>query len=188
MCSVCEEYQPRVCGRQQTAGTASILQLSEIWDCTPEKCCCSPRRRRFYPRASSPHLAHLVSKVDLLKYGYTRLHLTLRHKLEEAGIRGQEELMGSTSQTANITFARLFGVFLRLFGSTLLLLRLSLRYFYRDKHHMCDQQAGSSVGPQTWQQTAPHRDREETQKNLDHVNYKLCKALPLLSHQIVSSC
>lgn len=93
--------------------------------------------------------------------------------------------MGSTRQTANITLAWLFGVFFILF-CFMLLLCLPLWYFYRDKHHMCDQQAGLGVGPYAWQQTAPHRDREETQKNPDHVNYKLCKALPFLSHQKVS--
>lgn len=96
--------------------------------------------------------------------------------------------MGSASPTANIALAWLFGVFFRLFCFVLLLLHLSLWYFYGDNHHMCDQQAGLGLRPQAWQQSAPHGDREETQKNPDHVNYKLCKALPLLSHQKVSSC
>lgn len=82
--------------------------------------------------------------------------------------------MGSASPTANVKLAWLFGVFFRSFCFVLLLQHLSLWYFY--KHHMCDQQAGLGLRPPSWQQSAPQGDREETQKNPDHVNYKLSNA------------
>lgn len=90
---VCEEYQPRVCGRQQTFGTANILQLSEIWDCTPEKCCCSPRHRRFYPRALSHHLAHLVWKISE-RVRILWVHWMRSHGLEDPDMRVKGEEKG----------------------------------------------------------------------------------------------
>lgn len=64
----------------------------------------------------------------------------LRTKLEEAGKRVQEELIGSTSQAANI------GLFFILFCFMLLFFYL-FGFFYGDQHHMCNQQAGLVAGP-----------------------------------------